>query len=537
MFRKYLKQQEEEMTTVPSHPTRRAALRGAGALFASALLPAAQAQTPNPAAEILAEAEAVPFDRSTVVALARKLAASEFVPPPTELPEAFADLTYDQYRDIRSNRDAAIWAGTNLPFQLQLFHRGFYFENEIDVAIVDGDEARHLSYSPDLFDFGKLVPRPLPTGDIGFAGIRLLGLINRPDKFDEIAVFQGASYFRSLGRDQSYGLSARGLALKTAAPEGEEFPIFRSFWVETPIEDGQSIVVHALLDSQSVAGAYRFSIRPGVSTVMDVEAIIFPRVELTRVGLAPGTSMFFFGPNGRHDIDDYRPEVHDSDGLLMVNGRGERLWRPLANPQELQTSAFVDVGPRGFGLIQRNRDFESYQDVEAAYERRTSLWVEPVGDWGRGAVTLIEIPSESEIHDNIVAYWAPREPIAAGAEFSFAYRLFWGQEPPLPPGGVHVAATRSGRATLGGPSPIRLFVVDYGVSTDAPDASAPDPEPMVSATAGKVDHVVIQRNPGTGGWRLTFQLDPEDAELIELRAELQFPDRRPAETWVYRWTT
>jgi glucans biosynthesis protein len=349
-------------------------------------------------------------------------------------------------------------------------------------------------------------------------------------------VFQGASYFRSLGRDQSYGLSARGLALNTAAPEGEEFPVFRSFWVETPVEDGQTVVVHALLDSQSVAGAYRFSIRPGASTVMDVEAIIFPRVELTRVGLAPGTSMFFFGPNGRHDVDDYRPEVHDSDGLLMVNGRGERLWRPLANPETLQTSAFVDVGPRGFGLIQRNREFEAYQDVEAAYERRTSLWVEPVGDWGRGAVTLIEIPSESEIHDNIVAYWAPREPIAPGSEFSFAYRLFWGQEPNLPPGGVHVAATRSGRATLGGASPIRLFVVDYVAMTDAPDADAADPKPTVSASGGKIDHVVIQRNRGTGGWRLAFQLDPEDAELIELRAELEFPDLRPAETWVYRWT-
>jgi glucans biosynthesis protein len=511
-------------------------LHGAGAVVASTLLPLdnLRAQEAMPAS--LADAEPVPFDRSTVAALARKLAASEFVPPPTELPEAISDLTYDQYRDIRSARDKAIWANTNLPFQLQLFHRGFYFQSEIDVAIVDGDEARHLAYTPDLFDFGKLVPRPLPTEDIGFAGIRLLGRINRPDKFDEVAVFQGASYFRSLGRDQSYGLSARGLALKTASAEGEEFPIFRNFWVETPVEDSQTIVVHALLDSQSVAGAYRFSIRPGASTVMDVEAVIFPRVELTSVGLAPGTSMFFFGPNARDEVDDYRPEVHDSDGLLMVNGRGERLWRPLANPKTLQTSAFVDIGPRGFGLIQRNRVFAAYQDIEAGYERRTSMWVEPVGDWGRGAVTLVEIPSESEIHDNIVAYWAPREPIAAGSEFSFAYRLFWGQEPALPPGGVYVTATRSGRATLGGPSPVRLFVVDYVAPDGTQESPAVEPKPTVSASAGKLDHVVIQRNPGTGGWRLTFQLDPEDAELIELRAELEFPDQRPAETWVYRWT-
>ncbi len=523
------------MISVPSRPTRRAVLRNAGALLATTALPvdvfAEKGVIP------VAQAQEAPFDASTVVSIARELAKKEFVPPPTELPSALAELTYDQYRDIRSDRAKAIWAREGLPFQLQLFHRGFYYENKIDVAIIENDEAHHLAYSPDMFDFGNLVPRPLPTGDIGFAGIRLLGRINQPDKFDEIVVFQGASYFRSLGRNQTYGLSARGLALNTASPEGEEFPLFRSFWVEAPLADSQTVVVHALLDSPSVTGAYRFSIRPGASTVMDVEAVIFPRVELARVGLAPGTSMFFFDANGRDGVDDYRPEVHDSDGLLMLNGRGERLWRPLANPAVLQTSAFVDAAPRGFGLIQRNRDFAAYQDVEAAYERRTTLWVEPVGDWGQGSVTLIEIPSESEIHDNVVAYWAPREPLRAGAEFSLAYRLFWGQEPPLPAGGVHVSATRSGRATLGGPSPVRLFVVDY-LATDAQSmAAAADPKALVTASAGKLDHVVMLRNPATGGWRLTFQLDPEDAELIELRAALEFPDRRAAEIWMYRWTS
>ena len=523
------------MINVPYRPTRRALLRNAGALLATTALPldflAGRGLIPA------ALAQEMPFDRSIVVSMARELAKKEFVPPSTELPEAFADLTYDQYRDIRSDRGQAIWADEGLPFHLQLFHRGFYFANKIDVATVENDEARHLAYSPDLFVFGPLVPRPLPTEDIGFAGIRLLGRINQPDAYDEVAVFQGASYFRSLGRNQSYGLSARGLALNTAAPEGEEFPLFRSFWVEKPLPDSQTVVVHALLDSPSVSGAYRFSIRPGTATVMDVEAVLFPRVELARVGLAPGTSMFFFGPNDRGDVDDYRPEVHDSDGLLMVNGRGERLWRPLANPKVLQTSAFVDAAPRGFGLIQRNRDLTAYEDFEAAYEKRTSLWVEPVGDWGRGTVTLIEIPSEAEIHDNIVAYWAPAEPIRAGTEFSVAYRLFWGQEPPLPTGGVHVSATRSGRAGVEGPTPVRLFVVDY-VATDTQSmVSAPEPQATVAASAGKVDHVVLHRNPATGGWRLAFQLDPEDAELIELRAVLDFPDRRPTEIWMYRWTS
>jgi len=531
MFHKGL----NRMALVQLQPTRRRFLREGGALLLSIALPvdapaeeATMASVVNPTA--------TPFDRATVVNLARELALSEFVPASDDLPPVLADLTYDQYRDIRFNRDRAIWAGTDLPFQLQLFHRGFYFRNRIDVSIVTGGEARPLAYARDLFTFGERVPRPLPDADIGFSGVRLHHPINRLDTFDEVAVFQGASYFRSLGRDQAYGLSARGLALKTAAQEGEEFPVFQRFWVETPGEEDATIVVHALLDSDSVAGAYRFSIRPGKSTIMDVEATLFPRVALTGVGLAPGTSMFFFGPNGRKDVDDYRPEVHDSDGLLMANGRGEILWRPLANPSTLQTSAFIDSAPRGFGLIQRNNEFDSYQDIEAGYERRPSLWVEPIGDWGKGAVVLVEIPTVSEIHDNIVAYWAPREPIPAGVEYGFAYRLYWGGEPELAASAARVKATRSGRASISGPSPVRLFVIDYEATDPQHVPEAITPEATVSASAGKVDKVVVMRVPGNNGWRLAFQLDPDEADSAELRASLTFEDGRQAETWVYRWT-
>ena len=520
-------------------PTRRSVLTGAGTLIASSVVPDAYAQVvaaAMPVAESLAESAAQPFNRSTVAMMAREMAQKEYVPPNSELPPEIADLSYEQYRGIISTRENALWSDTDLPFRLHLFHRGFYYKDEVEVSIVTEGESRHLRYSPDLFTFGETVPRPLPKGDIGFAGIRLLGRINAPDRYDEIAIFQGASYFRAVGRDQVYGLSARGLALKTAAPEGEEFPIFRSFWVETPNPDSETIVVHALLDSQSVTGAYRFTIRPGGSTTMDVEAVIFPRVDLDKVGIAPGTSMFFFGPNDRGDVDDYRPEVHDSDGLLIVNGRGERLWRPLSNPRTLQTSAFLDVGPRGFGLAQRDRNFSSYEDIEATYERRPSLWIEPVGDWGRGTVTLVEIPTESEIHDNIVAYWQPEDVIPAGSEYSFAYRIFWGHEPQMPEGGVRAVSTRIGRGEIAGPSALRLFVIDYIATGPTPAPDAPAPTATVSSGGGKIDHVTISRNPANGGWRLTFRLDPEDQELIELRATLDFPDDRVAETWVYRWT-
>jgi glucans biosynthesis protein len=517
-------------------PDRRSVLKGMLAAVA-----AISAVTGLPVAAARAAAQASfavsgPFTRSTVAELARNLARSPFQPLESSLPEVLDQLTYDQYRDIRFKPEAAIWANTGLPFQMQLFHRGFYFKEPVEVAIVENGQARHLAYDPAMFSYGPLVPQPIPTDDIGFSGLRLHGPINRPDYFDELLVFQGASYFRSLAKGQVYGLSARALALKTADPEGEEFPVFRAFWVETPVAGSETCVVSALLDSPSTTGAYRFTVRPGDPTLMDVETQLFPRVDLEKVGLAPGTSMYFFSANGREDVDDFRPQVHDSNGLLMVTGRGERLWRPLANPAELQISAFLDQSPRGFGLVQRDRAFENYQDLEAAYERRPSLWVEPVGDWGAGAVTLVEIPTDAEIHDNIVAYWSPKEKIPAGSEFSFAYRLAWGGEPAMAPKAATVHATRSGRAGVGGPTPERLFVVDYVFAGGTDPAKLGAPKATVNASAGTVRNVVIHQNPATGGLRLSFQLDPQNETLIEMRATLTFESGDAGETWVYRWT-
>jgi glucans biosynthesis protein len=521
-----------------------------------------------------------PFTRSTVTEIARALAKQPFVAPTQELPASIADLNYDQYQAIYFKPDAAVWAKDGLPFRMQLFHRGFYFKDKIEVATVADGEAHHLAYSPDMYAPGAIVTEPLPTEDIGFAGLRIHGQINRPGVFDEIVVFQGASYFRSLGKGQAYGISARGLALKVGAPEGEEFPIFRAFWVEQPVKESDTIVIYALLDSTSLTGAYRFTIRPGLPTTMDVETTLFPRVDLESAGLAPGTSMFYFDGNGREGFDDWRPAVHDSDGLLIVNGKGERLWRPLANPKNLQFSAFVDSGVRGFGLLQRDRSYETYQDYHADYEKRPSLWIEPVGDWGKGSVVLVEIPSDSEVNDNIVAYWRPQDPIRAGSEFSYAYRMKWGNGPEVP--GMVVAATRRGRGDLKHPSPIRRFVLDYvdtgivaaaggeaapaavpasagpesasaaipaaaGETPDPPasdDPPAPetsadpehDPKPVVTASVGVISDIWVEPNPVTNGWRLTFNLDPEDEELVELRVELQMPDGRPADTWLYRWT-
>ncbi|MGB5446255.1 MAG: glucan biosynthesis protein G [Psychromonas sp.] len=476
------------------------------------------------------------FSRNTVADLARELAKKPYKEPDTTLPASLQDLNYDQYRDIRFNPASAIWAGEELPFQMQLFHRGFYYKETVEIAIVEDDVAHHLRYSPELFTTGEIMKQPLPTGDVGFAGFRLHNPLNSPDYFDELAVFQGGSYFRSLGKKQAYGLSSRGLALKTADPEGEQFPAFRAFWIEKPTKDSNSIVVYALLDSPSTTGAYRFTMRPGENTVMDIEATLFPREDLDKVGLAAGTSMFMFSSYGRANVDDFRPRVHDSDGLLILNGRGERLWRPLRNPTNLQISAFMDNAPLGFGLLQRNRDFNNFQDLEARYERRPSLWVEPVGNWDRGAVVLVEIPTESEIHDNIVAYWSPKETIPAGSEYQFSYRLLWGTAPATPQGEAVVESTRSGRAGITGPTPSRLFVIDYRFPNPLTDVEVQRPKALIKNSAGEVKNIVVTENNLNNGYRVTFELDPMDEKLIELRLDLQFTDGRKAESWMYQWT-
>ncbi len=475
-----------------------------------------------------------PFSAAQVRQMARELAANPFKEADTTLPGHLNELRYDEYRDLRFVPDRSIWRGIDdIPFEIQLFHRGFLYKNHVDVFLIEDGRAQQVPYSRDLFTFGSVEPPP-ENLDLGFSGFRIHGPMNRPDYYDEIAVFQGASYFRAVAKNQIYGLSARGLAIKTADSAGEEFPFFRAFWIERPAPGTNSVVVHALLDSESAAAAFRFTIRPGDTTVFDVESAIYPRVEIDKAGLAPLTSMFYFDANDRDNIDDFRPGVHDSDGLAIWNGRGERIWRPLTNPRTLQISEFYDTNPRGFGLMQRQRKFSDYQDLEARYERRPSLWVEPIGDWGEGAVQLVEIPTDKEIHDNIAAFWRPKTALQKGGEYLYNYRLHWcGENPSHPPELAHIIQTRIGATHTADEN--RLFVLDaIGGQLDETPL-----DEMVSATIssnrGKINNAVVQRNPETGGWRISFELAP-DGDVIELRAQLKRADQNLSEVWVYRWT-
>lgn len=469
----------------------------------------------------------VPFDPAAVRQIARELATKPYVAPMTALPDNLKDLDYDKYRKIRFAPDKALWRDEKLPFQIQLFHRGFFYSNRVDIHTVAKGRATPIKYSTSLFTFEGLTPPPADA-DLGFAGFRIHAPMNRPDYFDEVTVFLGASYFRAVAKGQSYGLSARGLALNTADPKGEEFPLFKTFWIETPDARANSIVVHAILDSKSAAAAYRFTIRPGATTVHDVEMTLYPRTDVAEPGIAPMTSMFFFDANDRKDVDDFRPAVHDSDGLAIRNGHGENLWRVLTNPRDLQISSFYDSNPRSFGLIQRKREFKYYEDLESHFEKRPSLRVEPIGDWGAGEVRLVEIPTNNEVHDNIVSFWRPKDPLKAKGEYNFTYRLHWGTGDKLPL--AEFKTTRSGAA-----GDNRLFVLDIA-GENLKDIKPETVRGLVTANFGKIENVVSQPNSESGGWRLSFNLNPESKPVVELRAQLMQAEEPLSEVWVYRWT-
>ena len=486
-------------------------------LSATAALPRAIAADPG----------STDFNPSTVREIARALSAKSFEPPDEKLPDALKNLNYDQYRSIRFLPDHALWRAENLPFQAQFFHRGFFYKNKVDLFEVSNGRAAPIRYQRADFSVGQDIGQ-WPDLDLGFAGFRIHAPINRPDYYDEVCVFLGASYFRAVAKGEIYGLSARGLSIDTGETKGEEFPVFKAFWLERPAPKATSVVVHALLDSKSAAAAYRFTIRPGENTVFDAEMSLYPRVDIAHPGLAPMTSMFFFGPNDRKDFDDFRPAVHDSDGLAISNGNGEQLWRPLNNPRDLQVSTFTDRNPRGFGLMQREKKYFAYQDLESRFERRPSLWFEPIGDWGEGAVVLFEIPTKEEVHDNIAAFWRPKLPLVAKSEINLTYRLHWG--PDAPNSDKLARFTRTGIGNRDDDN--KLFVLEL-IGEKLKGVDPKTIKATVTAEKSEIANIVTEPNPETGGWRMSFQCSSKAP--VELRAVLMQNNAPISEVWTYRW--
>lgn len=481
-------------------------------------------------AAALARAAGEPFDFE-VLRYRAKMRAEQPYTPPRSVPEWLRKLTYDQHRRIQFNAAETLWAREGLPFQLQFFHPGYIFDHPVRVFTVSHRREHMVEFSRRFFNYDDLKVGPLPA-DLGFAGVKLLYPLNHPG--DELGVFLGASYFRFLCQQAFYGLSARGLAVNTATKAPEEFPAFRDFWVERPAADAHRVIVLALLDSESVTGAYQFTITPGADTVMLVRAALYFRRTGPLVGVAPLTSMFWRGENSPIATDDFRPEVHDSDGLQVCTGAGEWLWRPLVNPRAPTVSTFADDNPRGFGLMQRDRDFDHYQDLEARYQLRPSAWVEPVGPWGRGAVRLVELPTRSEFDDNIVAMWVPEKLPPPGEALQLEYRLHWCLDQVHPPAGF-VFATRLGHSP--NETGLERFVVDFDGPYLHNQHADPAIEPVLTVGAGAtLVHSSLQKNIYNGTWRVSFALRPDGSgKPVELRCFLRKPPYVLTETWSYLW--
>lgn len=487
--------------------------------------PPAPARAPSPA-----------FSFAAVEKLAQDRASKPYRNRSTPLPEAISKLTLEQYRDIRFQRTSSLWYDKSL-FEVQFFHRGYNFDRRVNISEVSGGVARPVLYNPAMFDFGPRVPKIAFPPDLGFAGFRIHYPLNTPAYKDELIVFLGASYFRVLGRNQVYGLSARGLAIDTGSTSGEEFPYFTDFWLLKPDPAARTLIIYALLDSPGIAGAYQFEVRPGTTTQVQVTAELYPRRQIAKLGIAPLTSMFFYGENSNnHHFDDYRPEVHDSDGLMTERGTGEWMWRPLVNPKDLRVNRFMDEHPRSFSLVQRDRDFNHYQDNEARYERRPSYHLEPLGDWGKGGVELVEIPSDEEIHDNIVAYWVPDAPVEPNKPMTFSYLLSaYTGTTQWPPGGkviaTHFSRIVNGTTVVPG---VRRVIVDFAGGDLDTLAGAQPVQAQASASGGEIDDISVERLAANGVWRVSMRMKTND-KPVDLRCYLTLYGEALTETWTYLW--
>jgi periplasmic glucans biosynthesis protein len=451
------------------------------------------------------------------------------------LPKELQDLTYDQYRDIRFRPDRAWWRSSKLPFELTFFHEGLYYNYPVLLHEISPAGVRDIRFDPGLFDYGETHLDPKLLAGLGYAGFRVHYAINSQKYKDEVLVFLGASYFRALGKGQRYGISARGLAIDTALMSGEEFPRFTEFWVERPEPQARELRLYALLDSPRATGAYRFVVKPGVDTVLDVGVQLYLRQNVAKLGFAPLTSMYDFGENNRTGIDDFRPEVHDSDGLSVEAGTGEWIWRPLVNPKRLLVTSFAVSNPLGFGLLQRDRSFANYEDLESRYETRPSVWIEPKGKWGAGRVELVQIPTPDETNDNIVAYFVPDAAPAPLVPYDFEYRMLWQKDNETKPTLAYVAQTRRGHGYKRKPDDSVSLLIDFeGAVLSRLPADTPIQGVVNADSNVQVIEANAYHNDVTGGWRLALRIRRQDEKKPgELRAFLRNGTATLSETWSY----
>ncbi|MEX5575628.1 MULTISPECIES: glucan biosynthesis protein G [Pseudomonas] len=470
------------------------------------------------------------FNLDDVAAKAKEMAGQKFEAPKSNLPTELREMKFADYQKIRFREDKAEWATDKTPFKLSFYHQGMHFDTPVKINEVTATTVEEIKYDAERFDFGDIKIDPKATEKLGYAGFRVLYPINKDDKQDEIMTMLGASYFRVIGKGQVYGLSARGMAIDTALPSGEEFPRFKEFWIEKPGPDDNHLVIFALLDSPRATGAYQLTLRPGTNTLVDVKSRMYLRENVTKLGVAPLTSMFLFGANQPSRVPNYRRELHDSSGLSIQAANGEWVWRPLNNPKHLAVSSFSVENPRGFGLLQRGRDFSQYEDLDDRYDKRPSAWIEPKGDWGKGTVDLVEIPTADETNDNIVAFWKPDTLAAPGEPMEFNYRLHWTMQE----NAIHspdLGWVKQTQRSIGDvrqsnlvrqPDGSLAFLVDFV----GPVLAALPEDKTIRSQVTTDDNVELvennlRYNPVTKGYRLTLRVKVKDRNKpTEMRAYL-----------------
>jgi len=467
------------------------------------------------------------FSFATLKRLAEETASVQHQPP-KRASEPFLKLDYDGYRLIAARHENSLWRDINLPFLAEFFAGGYIFEYPVEINTVDAaGKVTPLTAGPQWFQYrGKSEPLAKEPGG-GFSGFRMLTQLDAKDEKVEFIVFQGASYFRGRAANQGYGSSARGLAVDVGLPSPEEFPRFIKFWIEQPAKDAKQARVWALMDGPAESGAYEFTITPGNELNLDVQAELWFRHGVQKVGIAPLTSMWMWDGNNK-PANEPRPEVHDADGLLIQDGADAWTWRPLHRPKKPTVSQWPVADLRGFGLLQRDRNFDHYRDDEARYHLRPSLWVTPTGNWGPGRIELLELPSETEGGDNMGAYWVGREPFAAHSHRTLSYRLTFGDGPADHAQDLQVVDTRLTNA-----GEVTNFEVEFAGATRV--ASAESVSPKVTSDAGTVEN--ISSAVGNDGHVIVrFSYRPSGNDKAQLQAQLGTETAPVSEKWSYLWT-
>ena len=498
-------------------------------------------------------AESAEVNLDYVAQSALERAQKPFHSPRADLPKILRqdNLDYDKYREIRFRRDRALWSADDLPFRIEFFHPGYLYQEPVHVYEFTLTHVQPIRFVQDFFDYGKLHIQDEIPANTGYAGFRILYPLNKTNQLDELGAFLGASYFRLLGKDQRYGLSSRGLALDCGESDRpEEFPIFTDWWLGKPDKEDMELRLYAILDSVSCVGAYEFDIRPGETTVCDVEAVLYLRAPkkiqavnpkrqpIATIGLAPLTSMFLFGKNSERKFDDYRPEVHDNDGLLVRMGNGEVFWRPLDNPSIMRHQIFSAPNIRGFGLLQRERSFTAYQDMFNLYHLEPSVWVEPHGNWGEGNLHLVELSADYEGLDNIVAFWDPKNKHAPLEPYRFGYTLKWemGDED------AKLSENKVVSTSIGLDSRFsnaRQIMIDFsGPKLDAISEDNPPQAVAYCSTNAAIIGNQVLRNPFLHTWRVVLKMQPNagNVDPVDLRCTLQNRTNILSETWTYQWS-